>query len=236
MIDNLHYIGVDYKSSSVEIREKFSFNQHELIAALNQLKKTIGPCVILSTCNRSELYLSSKDKTATQILEELSSLKSLGLNFTREHTKQLSGQAAAQHLFSVSAGLESMILGEGQVLNQVKTAYSQAQGFTDALLNQLFQRALCAGKKVRSQTLISRGAMSVPAAALQAVQAFIHPVELNEQRIMIFGSGEVSTLCLDHLHSQGASRQITLVSRSPQNNKQPLSLTKYGITQTISYQ
>jgi glutamyl-tRNA reductase len=230
--NTLFSIGVSHKSSSIDIREKFSFSSYELNKALDYLSKQIGPLVILSTCNRTELYFSS-EQNSREALKALSEFKKLDLSFISEHSYSFDSINCVRHLFKVAAGLESMILGEGQILNQVKTAYTQSQNHTNGTLNQLFQRSLAAGKKVRSKTEISRGAMSVPAASLQVIQESLNPKELSEQKIMILGSGEVSQLCLEHLHSQGASEHITLVSRSPETHS--LQLTKYQSVQNISY-
>ncbi len=235
IIAGLSLIGINYKSSPIEVRERFAFLPIAQEKALSTFSTEIGPTALLSTCNRTELYFSSHlstEETKKRALDVLSRLKNIDHNFAAEHLTFLHGQAALNHLFRVSAGLESMILGEGQILNQMKNAYAQSQNFTDALLNQLFQRALAAGKKVRAGTEISKGAMSVPAAALQIVQKLIFPTELSDKNIMVIGSGEVAHLCLELLHSQGASNHITLVNRSETHS---LQLTKYGISHNINY-
>jgi glutamyl-tRNA reductase len=229
-------VGIDYKSSPIEVREKFAFSSSDYNTSLRAFRDQIGPVVLLSTCNRTEIYLScehSQGEVKAKALQLFAKLKDLDHNFVAEHTNFLAGQEVLKHLFRVSAGLESMILGEGQILNQVKNAYGQSQGSTDALLNQLFQRALAVGKKVRANTEISRGAMSVPSAAMQSIQKLIFPGELAEKKIMVLGSGQVAQLCLELLHSQGAGEHITLVNRSPDNHG--LSLVKYGISHNISY-
>jgi glutamyl-tRNA reductase len=234
-LTNLYYFGIDYKSSPIEVREKFAFAAHELSEVLMAFKEQIGTVVILSTCNRCEIYLSSQRSFAevkAKTYALIAKFKNLDENLVAEHIHHLRGQLAVQHLFKVSAGLESMIIGEGQILNQIKTAYQQANGFTDSLLNRLFQQALAIGKKIRSQTNISRGAMSVPAAALQAVQKLIHPQELHSKRIMLLGSGQVAELCLDHLHSQGANTNLTIVSRSDSHE---MLMSKYSVTKSVGY-
>lgn len=230
----LFLIGIDYKSSPVEVREKFAFLPHEQMGVLCAFKAEIGAVVCLSTCNRTEIYLSS-NLSATEVKNKsysiIANLKKLNSNLIAEHTSFLAGLEVVNHLFRVSSGLESMILGEGQILNQVKNAYSSSLAFTDNTLNQLFQRALAAGKKVRTLTEISKGAMSVPSAALQIVQKILFPSELSEKNIMVLGAGQIAEICLELLSSQGANH-ITLVNRSLNHN---LQLTKYGINQTISY-
>lgn len=231
----LHFVGVNYKSSPIEVREKFSFLSHELDRALNEFNSQIGATVILSTCNRSEFYISSTlspEEVKQKTCQLIASLKDLNENLIYEHCISSFSSKAVEHLFKVTSGLESMILGEGQILNQVKTAYQNASSYADATLNQLFQKALAAGKRVRTETNISKGAMSVPSAALQVIQEKLSPKELSEQNIMILGSGQVAELCLDHLHSQGASKNITLVHRSESHS---LQVTKYGISQAINY-
>lgn len=216
------------------MREKFAFLPHEQMAVLSVFKAEIGYAACLSTCNRTEIYLSS-NLPAEQVKSKarliIANLKDLNPNLIAEHTSFFQGLEVTRHLFRVSAGLESMILGEGQILNQVKNAYSSSKDFTNNTLNQLFQRALASGKKVRALTEISKGAMSVPAAALQIIQKMLFPSELSEKNIMVLGAGQIAELSLELLHSQGANH-ISLVNRSLNHS---LQLTKYGINQTISY-
>ncbi|MDX1920394.1 MAG: glutamyl-tRNA reductase [Candidatus Caenarcaniphilales bacterium] len=233
--ENLHCFGINYKSSPIEVREKFAFAGSDLDLALTAFREEIGPVVILSTCNRTEIYLvsdESADSVKSKTFKLISLLRSLDANLVAEHIISLTGSEVVNHLFRVSAGLESMILGEGQILNQVKTSYQNSVRFTDPLLNQLFQRALAVGKKIRNKTEISRGAMSVPSAALQVVQELIDPKELHEKNIMVLGSGQVAQLCLDHLHSQGAVKNVTLVKRSESHQ---LLMSQYGINKAIGY-
>ncbi|MDJ0625253.1 MAG: glutamyl-tRNA reductase [Candidatus Caenarcaniphilales bacterium] len=234
-VENLYLIGVDYKSSPIEIRERFSFGEHNLYEALNVFSN-LGNVILLSTCNRTEIYISSKFHQAESIKQKsfqiLSNLKNIDINVIAEHVNFLHGESVINHLFRVSSGLESMIIGEGQILNQVKNSYLSSKDYADSILNQLFQKALAVGKKARSQTGISRGAMSVPAAALQSIQEIIDPAELYHKNIMLLGAGEVSKLCLDHLHSQGATKNLTIVSRSDTHQ---LLLTQYGISHSINY-
>jgi glutamyl-tRNA reductase len=231
-------LSIDYKSSPIEVREKFAFSSLSSSAfeeALQILLTEIGSTIILSTCNRTEFYFSSKysaEEVKQKAIYSISELKKVDISLIREHLNFKIGDEAIEHLFRVSAGLESMILGEGQILNQLKTAYSQCFKYSDCFLNQLFQKALAVGKKVRAQTEIAKGAMSVPAAALQIIQGLISPQEISQKNIMILGSGQVAELCLDHLHSQGATNNITLVSRSESHT---LLLTKYGLTKSIDY-
>lgn len=231
-------LSIDYKSSPIEVREKFAFSMLSSVKfeeALQILSTEIGYTVIVSTCNRTEFYFSSKylaEEVKQKAIHIISELKKVDISLICEHLNFKIGNQAIEHLFRVSAGLESMILGEGQILNQLKTAYSQCFKYTDSFLNQLFQKALAVGKKVRTQTEIAKGAMSVPAAALQIIQGLILPQEISQKNIMILGSGQVAELCLDHLHSQGATNNITLVSRSESHT---LLLTKYGITKSINY-
>ncbi len=235
LISKLYFVGVNFKSSPIEVREKFAFLPSELQNALKAFSNAIGPTVILSTCNRTEIYCSSElsvNEVRQKSLKLISTLKSLDENLVAEHTILHNAEDAARHLFRVSAGLESMILGEGQILNQLKNAYLNSHDYTDNLLNQLFQRALSTGKRVRTSTQIARGAMSVPAAALQIIQKLIYPEELAQKKIMVLGSGEVAQLSLELLHSQGASGTVTVVNRS-QNHA--LQLTELGVTHTINY-
>jgi glutamyl-tRNA reductase len=234
----LFLAGLNYKSNPVEVREKFAFlnDCDSLNKAYEEFSHRIGPVLILSTCNRTEVYLST-DKPLAALEEEVAcifaQIKGLDISFVKEHLIFTHGNDVVEHLFKVSAGLDSMIPGEGQILHQLKNSYFKSSSYCDALLNQLAQKALAAGKKARSQTKISQGAVSVPAAALQLAQSIIAPANLSQIQIMIFGTGEVAELALELIASYEASKTTTVVSRSEKSHS--LMLTKYGVSQGITY-
>ncbi|MDX1918164.1 MAG: glutamyl-tRNA reductase [Candidatus Caenarcaniphilales bacterium] len=234
--DSICLIGLNYKTSPIEVRERFSLSAEGQSSLYQILQESGLASLILDTCNRTEIYLSGDDLTLAQIktlvMQIWSEAKGFDSTLVAEHTSFLEDREAVMHFFRVVSGLESMILGEGQILHQVKLSYLKAQNFTNATLNQMVQRALAAGKKVRTHTEISRGAMSVPAAALQLIQQRLAPIELRDSKIMVLGSGQVAELCLEFLRSQGAADKLTLVARSESLNK----LSHHRVSELIEYE
>lgn len=169
-------------------------------------------CVVLSTCNRFEIYLGSEPAEgsiarAASRLEEIAARELSGSSYTRREDK------AIRHLFEVAAGLDSMVVGETEVLGQVKTAYEEARRaeLTGKYFNVLFQRALYVGKLARSETGISAGQTSVASVAVQLAGTIFG--ELKESEVMILGAGQVAESCLKHLLS-GKVRRVSLVNRT----------------------
>ncbi len=232
--DRLHFIGLSHKSSSIDVREKFALINENSSRVCQLLAERFGGAFILSTCNRTEFYISSKEPGLSRktLIGFLAQELSCPLSLAEEHLVSATGLKALAQLFRVAAGLESMILGEGQILNQLKRSYEQCLPYCDALLNQAVQRALAAGKKVRTHTTISRGAVSVAAAAIQTIQRLLEPKEIAEQQIMIIGSGEIAKLTLDLLHSQGAAARLSMVTRQKPSF---LELRDYRGIHNISY-
>jgi len=216
---DLVMLGLDHKSSNTSLRERLSFSTDEAESLLLELRNDMNAsAVLLSTCNRTEIYIQRNkaleaQATRNELISYLSRSKSMESSLIHECTYFLQGAEVVRHLYRVTAGLESLIPGEGQILSQVKKSYllSQALSCTNSLLNQLFQKALSCGKRVRHESQISSGAVSVPAAALQIVQSLSSP--LNDKGIMILGSGEVARLCLDFLQGQKISADNIIVTK-----------------------
>ncbi|HCM41817.1 MAG TPA: glutamyl-tRNA reductase [Candidatus Omnitrophica bacterium] len=200
--------GVSYKNCPVEIREKLHISEPLLGPALEFIKKqsTVSECVILSTCNRVEFYGEAEDEAGWQFF-----LKSYWTDQRQMPQSVLDSFYhfrnidAVQHLFRVTAGLDSLVVGENEILGQVKTAFRQAHeaGAVHSVLYRLFEKSLKAGKDVRAQTRISEGAVSVPSAAVELAEKIFG--NLNGEKIMVIGSGEMAALALDNLRTAGAS-------------------------------
>lgn len=211
-------IGISYKSADLVIRERFSFSKEEIAEIAESCLKSgyINGLVILSTCNRSEIYYNCpKEKTkqaADTILNELTEKKnydsSLSSYFYFKENSEM-----VEHLFKVVSGIDSMILGEDQIIGQVKEAFSYAEEIksTDKILRRLFTKAFEIGKRVRTKTQISRGSASASAAAVNlAHQRFVRMPELH---VMMIGAGQTAQLVLNNLRkTQFAS--LTVANRT----------------------
>lgn len=214
---NIAVIGLSHKTATVEVREKLSIPEARLESAIAKLKSypNVDEAAILSTCNRMELYVVTRETEGgiREIMQFLSEFSGLPLQFLRRYLFILLRQDAVMHLMRVASGLDSLVLGEGQILNQVKHAHRLAQQYNGVgrILNKLFKEALSAGKRVRTETDIGTGAVSISSAAVELAQ--IKLSHLNSQRIAILGAGKMSRLLVTHLLAKGA-KKIAVVNRS----------------------
>jgi len=200
-------VGVNHKTAPVEIREKFAFSNRELAEAFRWLraKPAVEGCAILSTCNRSEVYIATTDveKGAHSIYEFLSEYAGSEAGEIKDYLYQYRLYDAVRHLFRVAAGLDSMILGETQILGQVREAYERAceLGATNNILNTLFQQAISVGKKVRTETKIDQNAVSISYAAVELARSFCG--ELRGRSVLVMGAGKMSQLAVSYLVANG---------------------------------
>jgi glutamyl-tRNA reductase len=190
--------GVDHRTAPLELRETLAFSPEEARAALAGLRGdgVLPEIALLSTCNRTELYAASSDVAAglDRLRERLGGLKGLDLAPHAAGVHAQSGPAAARHLFRVAAGLDSMVLGEKQILGQVRDAHALAreEGTAGPVLDHLFQTALHAGKRAQAETQIGAGAASVPSAAVAlAAKVFGN---LEQRRVVVVGAGATAEL------------------------------------------
>ncbi len=217
---NIIVVGLSHKTAPVEIREKLSIQENKIEEAIAQLKNYphIEEVAIISTCNRLEIYAVAKetDKGATEICQFLAEKGQIPLNILRRYLFMLLHQDALRHLMRVAAGLESLVLGEGQILAQVKTTHKLAQkyGGLGRLLDRLFKQAMSAGKRVRSETDIGTGAVSISSAAVELVQMKVE--DLSGYKFAIIGAGKMSRLLVQHLSAKGGVN-IAIVNRSVKN-------------------
>ncbi|MBW4451525.1 MAG: glutamyl-tRNA reductase [Nostoc indistinguendum CM1-VF10] len=214
---NIAVVGLSHKTAPVEVREKLSIPEPQLESAIAQLVSYphIDEVAILSTCNRLEIYIVTSEadqgiREITQFLAEYSKLPVLSL---RQHLFMLLHDDAVMHIMRVAGGLDSLVLGEGQILAQVKTTHKLGQQYNGikTILNRLFKQALTAGKRVRTETSIGTGAVSISSAAVELAQ--IKVANLAACRVVILGAGKMSRLLVQHLLSKGAV-EISIVNRS----------------------
>jgi glutamyl-tRNA reductase len=180
--------GVSHHRAPVEVRERVALTLEQAGALAGELAGAGGEAVVLSTCNRTEVYLAAEDD-ATDLGSEV-----------QPYVYRLTDEAAAVHLFRVAAGLDSMVPGEGEILGQVRAAYEA--GAPGPQLDRLFRQALHVGKKVRTQTAIAEAPASVSAAAAALAQQVFG--ELDGRAILVIGAGKVSEQAARNLLSRGA--------------------------------
>lgn len=214
---NIAVIGLSHKTAPVEVREKLSVADDARELAIAQLCSYphIQEAAILSTCNRLEIYIvtSETDNGIREVSQFLSEWGKLPLTHLRHHLFILLHQDAVMHLMRVAAGLDSLVLGEGQILAQVKTTHKIGQQYNGigTILNRLFKQAISAGKRVRTETSIGTGAVSISSAAVEL--AHLKTDNLAGCRVAIVGAGKMSRLVVQHLLSKGAN-QISILNRS----------------------
>ncbi|WP_347491080.1 glutamyl-tRNA reductase [Desulfoscipio sp. XC116] len=205
-------IGVNHKTAPVEIREKLSFSENSLSDALDRLldQPVILGCVIISTCNRTEIYAHVTDvesgiETIRSFLQHKSGVEPVMI---KKYTYAFAQHKTARHLFRVAAGLDSMLLGETQILGQVRTAYQLAQkhNATDKVISTLFRQAITVGKQARTETGIDQHAVSISYAAVELAKQIFQ--DLTGRSVLVIGAGKMSELTAKHLVANGVSGVI----------------------------
>ncbi len=216
----LQMVGCSHHNASLEVRERLAFSPDQVATALEQwrLSFPMTEAVLLSTCNRVELYTAADDLAAApsdqQIKQFLAEFHRLPLHQVFDDLFEQSGEGAVRHLFTVAASLDSMVLGESQILAQVKQAYQLAarQDSIGPITHDVFQRALRVAKRVAAETSINDNRVSI---ASVAVSGFARNVfeRLDDKQILVIGAGETAEEVLVYLHEAGA-RHITVINRS----------------------
>jgi glutamyl-tRNA reductase len=200
-------LGISYKTAPVELRERVALPEGRAASVLRELVSTeqIHEAVAISTCNRTELYLAVGDDveaetTALGILARESDIRPTELV---AHLYSLRNMDAARHLFRVTAGLDAMVVGEAEIQGQVKRAYELAlvENTTSAFMNRLFREALAAGKRVRTETNVGSGSVSVSSVAVQLAQETLG--DLSGRRVIVIGAGETGELTARELTERG---------------------------------
>ncbi len=226
----LSLVGVNHRTTPVAIREKVAIGVEQLQDCLSQLHHYVPYGLILSTCNRTEIYTTSNDgklgvEASIKFLRTHSNMSDVSL---LRHVYIHQGEAVAEQLFQVTCGLDSMILGEFEVLGQVRHALEVAEevGMVNLLLRNMFQSAIRTGRRVREKTGISRNALSVSSVAVDLAETAVG--NLAGSKIMVIGAGEAGRLVAKIAKERGAS-QIVVANRT-QRRAAPLAKALGGIS------
>jgi glutamyl-tRNA reductase len=207
-------VGLNYRTAPVEVRERFAVADKELPEALKQLMNTnsIMECVIVATCNRTELYavVDRHHLCGHYIRSFMEQWFKLPRQQFTSHLYMYEDDKAIEHLFRVTSGLDSMVIGETQILGQVKDAFAlaQQQKTTGTLFNMLFKQAVTMAKRAHSETTIGESAVSVSYAAVELGKRIFG--QFSKKTVMVIGAGETGELTAKHLYANGADRVIVV--------------------------
>jgi glutamyl-tRNA reductase len=215
-------IGLNHRTAPVEVREQLAFSRDGAATALmlfrNQFPK--AEAAILSTCNRVEILVASDGESPSvqDVVGFIAQSRDLPVNEFRTYLYQLSGEQACRHFFRVASGLDSMVLGESQIVNQLKQSYAQAseQGTTGRVLNRLFHHAFEVSKRVRTDTQVGSGKLSVPSVAVDVAQRIFD--DFSTKQTLVVGAGEMAQLVCQYLRDANA-RRFVVTTRTLTNAK-----------------
>jgi len=211
-------LGASHHTAPIEVRERFAVAPEKVTELYRRLKELPGvrEAAVLSTCNRTELYAVVEDEHQRRaVLDSFCSLQALDPEALSRYGFERCNKEAVEHLFHVASGLDSLVVGEAEILGQVKNAYTKAyeEGASGPLLNRLFQKSFQAAKWVRTHTAIGRGQVSVGTVAVDfALKIF---GDLRGCRILVVGAGEISERTINALKSRGAIT-LTICNRTDQ--------------------
>jgi glutamyl-tRNA reductase len=207
-------VGVDHSTAPIELRERLDCAPEQARALLAMAQELTRECVLISTCNRIELYATGSgvfdSERSRDLLRVLGEARNVGMAELEAHAYSFAGKEAVSHLFEVACGLRSSVLGEAQIQGQVAASLemAHASGFTGPITSALFRAALVAGKRARRETGISRSAASVSHVAVQVARRLFP--RLKEASVLLIGSGEMSELAARNLRDNGAKRLVIL--------------------------
>jgi len=233
---NIFLLGINHKTAPIELREKFAVtsSNYDDFNTFFRERGLMSEQVVLSTCNRTEVYGVTRDVPAAQdhTLEAFGRFSSLPQEEFKEKLYRKSGEEAVKHLFFVSSGLDSMVLGETEILGQVKDAYQRAHAnqWTRKTLNALFQKSLNVGKKVRTETEVGLGKVSIASIAVDLSKKIFH--KLENKTMMLIGSGTVARQVCEAVASRGVKR-IIIANR---NTERAEALTEEFGGEAISFE
>ncbi|WP_428268513.1 glutamyl-tRNA reductase [Haliangium sp.] len=225
MGSNLFVIGLSWRTAPVAVREKLAFGDDELPAVLSELTALpyVGEAMLISTCNRVEIYAatdrsapaSALDVAAAEVRSYLSRARRVSAEELAENLYEHADTGAVRHAFSVASALDSLVVGEAQILGQLKAAYGVAAstGTTGPMLGRCMERAFGVAKRVRTETAISRGAANVSSVAVELAQHVF--TDLSGKTVLVVGAGKMSALAVRHLRTAGAGT-ILVTNRSPE--------------------
>jgi glutamyl-tRNA reductase len=205
--------GISYKTATVEVRENYSFTDDEITCfnRLLSIDKKMKGLAIISTCNRTEIYFHVENMNPTQAYDFIVQNLTYFKNFNEEHKPNFyykHDSRTAEHLFRVASGLDSLILGEDQIIGQVKDAWTFAKesNIISSALDRLFQKATECGKRVRSETAINEGSASVSSAAIDLCSQIF--TDIDKRKVMFIGAGQTGELAVQRLVKNGSQKPI----------------------------
>lgn len=205
-------IGIDHSMAPVDIRARFAFTKKDAGSAMEELlqESEISGCIILSTCNRMEVWVSTAEDWEGDLYTSLCRIKEVSVGQYRECFTERKDAEAVEHLFYLTSGLKSQILGEDQILTQVKDALSLAREHftTDSVLEVLFRMAITAGKKIKTEVTFSRGNLSVIHQAIACLRE--KGYEVKGKTCMVIGNGEMGKITAQTLRENGADVTVTV--------------------------
>lgn len=209
-------LGLNHRTAPIDLRERFAFASDQLVLSLQGLRRsfeTHKEVAILSTCNRTEIYCAGDEVHWPQTLKWLADTGKSQVDDLQSHIYRLEGDASARHAFRVASGLDSMVLGESQILGQFKDAVRLAadSGALGTTLNQLFQRSFAVAKEVRTSTDIGVHSISMAAASVRLASRIFE--NIKDTHVLFVGAGEMIELCVAHFAAK-SPRSITIANRS----------------------
>ncbi len=222
---NIHCLGINHNTAPLALRETLAFTPHQLNASLARLgcgqdanRRLIRECVILSTCNRVEIYAVGDENIFPALENFLAEVRGISPREFSSAAYRLLDSEAVHHLLRVAAGLDSLVLGEPQILGQVADAYAAARqhGVAGKVLSRLFQTAIHAGKRARTETAIGRNPASISSVAVSLIANAVPT--LQKAHILVVGAGEMAELAVEALRKRGVSR-ITVANRTLEKAK-----------------
>ena len=223
-------VGINHHTAPLEVREKIYLSEDEISGLLNIYKECLSECLIVSTCNRTEIYgvPSNGQLDIEKYKDILLKYKSSVREVNKDQIYNLVSTSAAEHLFKVAASVDSMVIGDSQIMHQVKEAYQIAQKnqAIGKILNKLCQTALHVGKRTKSETNIYEGAVSISYAAVELAMKIFG--DISDKDILIIGAGETAELTAESLIKKKA-RKIFITNRTKENaDELLLNLKKFA--------
>lgn len=226
--------GLNHRTAPIDVRERFAFSEAHLAEALRLLKDSPGvrEAVILSTCNRVEITISSDDAghPASMVRDFLAAAKQVDPNSVEPYLYRFEGDDAIRHLFRVASSLDSMVVGEPQILGQMKAAYAAAKenGAVNGFLESVLNRAFTVAKRVRTETDIGRSAVSISYAAIELARQIFG--DLKNRKVLLVGAGKMSELAARHLRRAGCG-QILVTNRTRARAEEVAGLVEGSIVE-----
>ncbi len=209
---SIQMLGIDHNAANLDIRGKFSFTKKKTTEAFELLRKdrSIKGIVIISTCNRMEIYANVEDEAEAKLFEKLCKFAGVNSKEYKKYFVKRKGKAAVEHLFRLAAGLESMILGEDQILTQISEAllFSRENYVTDNVIETLFRQALTVGKKIKTEVRLSATDQSVVHAAIERLEE--EGANFDGKKCMVIGNGVMGKMAATLLKERGAEVTVTI--------------------------